>query len=270
VKSRIKLAIDVSPGSVPVFRAMAARSRAVQIVENTGDCTALITDNVESAMTAENGPPVLVVNPFGLAAETCQRLADSTQSMPAHTARFMPAIEQVKLMLDEKKLGEAGLLRIHCWNPKAENKETLAREVDLALWMFGSLPSEVYGLERPGYVQVHLGFERGGMAIIDLDAAIPPGNEYYSLSMIGSTGAAYADDHHNFNLLMGQDDTSVLLASQGDTTLVAMIDNFATAVREGGPFSPSWSDTKAAQYVADQVRVSAQQQAVVTTGGSHV
>ena len=260
----------MSAGSAPIFQAMAARSRAVQIVENAADCTALITDNAESAMIAEDGPPVLVVNPFGLAAEICQRLADSTQSMPAHTARFIPSIKQVKVALDAGKLGEAGLLRIHCWNPKAEIEEILAREVDLALWMFGSPPSEVYGLERPGYLQVHLGFERGGMAIIDLDTAIPAGNQYYSLSVIGSAGAVYADDHHNFNLLMGQDNTSMLLTSQGDTALAAMIDNFVITVREGGPFSPSWSDTKAARSVADQVRMAVQQQAVVTPGGSHV
>ena len=270
MKSSLKLAIDVSPESLPMYRALACRSRTVQLADDADNCTALVTDNTETAITAKHDRHVLVVNPFELAAETCQGLTDAARSFPAHPARFRPSVAQVKTALDAGKLGDAGLLRIHCWNPEAESAESLAREIDLALWMFGGLPSEIYGLERSGYIQAHLGFACGGMAIIDLDTVIHAGSEYYSLSMVGSTGAAYADDHPNFNLLMAKQGTKVLLTQQDDTALAAMIDRFATIVREGGEFAPNWSDTESALRVADHVRKSARDQNVVTAEGSHV
>ena len=45
-------------------------------------------------------------------------------------------------------------------------------------------------------------FPEGGMALIDCSRALQPScDPYFSLTVIGSTGAAYADDHHNTNLL---------------------------------------------------------------------
>ena len=260
----------MSPELVTTYRAMASRSPVVQLVNDVDDCSAMITDCAESALSAvDAGRQVLVVSPFGRSAEICQRLSDSNCSMPAHTARFQPSIQQVKQALDAGKLGEAGLLRIHCWNANAGEQESLARELDLAIWIFGSLPGEVYAVERSGYLQVHLGFDRGGMALIDLDTVLPNDNEYYSLSLIGSTGAACSDDHHNMNLLMGNGGTTGLLTPQGDTALMAMINNFMIAVRDGGELSPNWSDTQATQQVAGRVHASAQNQNVFAGRGSH-
>ena len=41
------------------------------------------------------------------------------------------------------------------------------------------------------------------MALIDCAQTLPQGDGYFSLSLIGSTGAAYADSHHNRQLLYG-------------------------------------------------------------------
>jgi predicted dehydrogenase len=263
----IQLAIDVSSDLAATCRAMAARSRAVQLVQDENDCAALLTDSVDSATSAANaGRKVLLLNPLTLSTETCQYLQDSNATMPAHTSRFKPSIQQVKRALDAGKLGEPGLLRIHCWNADVGNTVSAVSELDLALWMFGGRPVEIFALERPGYLQIHLGFNDAGMAIIDFDSASPGGNEYYSLSMIGSTGAAYADDHHNMNLLLNSGGTSTLLTPQRDSALAATIDCFATAVRDGGEFSPNWRDTLAAKQAGTQVRESIEQHAVVAGG----
>jgi hypothetical protein len=72
----------------------------------------------------------------------------------------------------------------------------------------GSAPNLVYAIERPQasestseYLQVHLGFAGGAMALIDIYSGLPNQQSYYALSIIGSTGAAYVDDHQNMQLL---------------------------------------------------------------------
>ena len=60
----------------------------------------------------------------------------------------------------------------------------LSADIDLAIWLFGGLPTEVYatgrrvshgGIDQPDYVQVHLGFEGDGMSVIDYSTAFPRG-----------------------------------------------------------------------------------------------
>ncbi|MCH2201743.1 MAG: hypothetical protein MK102_07225 [Fuerstiella sp.] len=266
----IKLAVEVSSERTQNCRTLAARSCAVQLVDDVKNCSALLTDDIEIAESAvDEGTSVLVLNPFGLSDDICQRIKTSKSCMPAHIRRFKPSILEVKRALDAGRLGHAGLLRIHCWNPDADNTEIFTGEVDLAAWMFGRVPNDIYALDRPGYRQVHLGFEGGGMAIIDFDSANPGDNEYYSLSLIGSSGAAYADDHHNANLLMDNNGTKTLLTSQQDAGFAAMIDHFARSVRDAEEFSTTWCDTIQAKTIAGQVARSAEQQ-IVVAGESNV
>src|SRR5205085_8908378 len=106
-------------------------------------------------------------------------------------------------------------------------------EIDLACWLFGQPPSEVYAAGRPpDYAQLHLGFPGGGMALIDYARTLPPGDAYFSLSLIGSAGAAYADDHHNMQLLFGRGHPRALNTGQGDGRLLAQLQEFVTAVAE--------------------------------------
>ena len=126
-------------------------------------------------------------------------------------------------------------LRIHSWN--INNRESilsqLVCEIDLALWLFGKAPTEIYavGNEEQHYIQVHLGFSKGGMALID-SAVLPSGSPYYSLSVIGSTGAAYADDHHNMQLLYQPNDPSALKTTQGNSHQLTQIQAFVDALIE--------------------------------------
>lgn len=265
--SRIPLAIDVAADLTECCRALAAKSSAVQLTDDPHNGSALLTDRAESAIAAINADcKVLVLNPFALSTEDCQCLENSRAAMPAHTARFQPSIHQVQQALATGKLGEPGLLRIHCWNATADRPDSAARELDLALWIFGGSPNQLFATERPGYLQIHLGFDNGGMALIDLDAANPGETEYYSLSMIGSTGAAYADDHHNLQLFIGKHSTQTLLTSQADAALAATIHSFVTAVQEGRTFLTGWRDTLAAQQAVRQARTSAEQQRAVAGG----
>lgn len=266
--SRVTLAISGSSLVADGWDSLAVRSRAIELVEHVADAAAVITDSEELAVAAADaGQWMLLANPFGAAQQTQERLLYSGRSMPGQVLRFQPSITQVKQALDAGKLGDPGLLRIHYWGLEAGSEAALAGQLDLALWMFGGMPTELYAIERSDYRQVHLGFEGGGMAMIDLDASAKSGSGYYALSVIGSSGAAYADDHHNMHLQLGQHEITALPVAQADFMVAAMIDEFATAIGDERYFSVDWSDTRVALQLAAAVGESAQQQDVVVRGG---
>ena len=180
---------------------------------------------------AEAGKHVLTASPLTLSVEDAEKVVEACRSadvrlMASSSLRFMPSHQAVKNALAEGKLGDPGLLRMHRWSqpsgPNSANDIVLGGSVvgiDLAIWLFGESPTEVYAVGRPGYAQVHLGFPDGGMALIDDVRTLPNGDGYLSLSLIGSSGAAYADDHHNRNLLFQGGDPSAIDTGQGSAAL---------------------------------------------------
>ena len=70
------------------------------------------------------------------------------------------------------------------------------------------------------------------MALIDCARTLPPGDAYSSLSLIGSAGAAYADVHHNMQLLFGGGRPAAFLTRDGDGYLVALLQEFVSALAE--------------------------------------
>ncbi len=126
--------------------------------------------------------------------------------------RLLPSRQLIRRQLDAGKLGDVGLVRIHRWEPRPSQRTSsglppsLWRDLDLALWLVGQSPTKVYALQTDGgslgrTVQVHLGFSGGAMALIGYSDQLPAGDGYQSLTVIGSAGAAYADDHQNRQLV---------------------------------------------------------------------
>ena len=170
--------------------------------------------------------------------------------MPAHTWRFLPSIQTVKRSIDAGKLGEPCLLRIHRWLPPESTTESIAKRIlpdtDLACWMFGGAPEKIWTLQsaaNPEYIQFHLGFTNDGMAMIDITGSLPADDGYFSLSMIGGTGAAYADDHHNMNLLYSGGQPNALRTNQGRTDLTGQLQEFVDAISEQREAAVTPADT---------------------------
>lgn len=198
---------------------------------------------------------VLAGPPLASSLEETERVLSAARSagvrvMSAAVERFLPSVATLKGALASGKLGEPGLLRIHRWSPRplpglAEENTAwrlALREIDLARWMYGQLPSEIAavgrgdadssGLDAAGceFVQIHLGFPKGGSALIDTSAALPQGTGYASRSIIGSSGAAYADDHHNMQLLFRGGAPSAVPTTEGDVATIAMLEEFAASI----------------------------------------
>jgi predicted dehydrogenase len=166
------------------------------------------------------------------------------QCMWGSLLRFLPSVKTVKESLAKGQLGELGLLRMHCWesDPSRTVARSLLSEIDLTCLLFEQLPTLVYASSRKpaetpnsasqDYTQIHLGFPTGGMALLDHAFALPARDDYFSLSLIGSSGAAYADDHHNMQLLYTRGHPAALKTGQGDLAMLAQLQEFVTAIVE--------------------------------------
>lgn len=217
------------------------------------DCVIVTTPASTRASLIERaagaGRHVLVEPPLAGTALEAERLTNAALSagvrlMPAHGDRFRGDSRAVRASLDRGELGRPGLLRIHDWSPAGQNGNAFPRALaalDLALWMFDGLPTHVFAAVRPGgaatlseaeYLQVHLGFEGGGMALIDVTRALPAGDGYHSLALIGSLGAAHADDHHNAQLLYGGGRAQAVLTEADESVPALVLAEFARAVAE--------------------------------------
>jgi predicted dehydrogenase len=222
-------------------------------------------------------PPILPVAVVEQIVAICSRAA--VRLMLGQTSRFLPSVQTVKKSLDSGQLGEPGVLRIHRWEPAtlhggqertnsfeggsaASLLDQLTREFDLACWFFGHAPTNVFATSRQlsssqrnelDYVQVHLGFERGGMALIDYAQTLPPGEGYFSLTLVGSQGAAYADDHHNMQLLFSGGCPKALNSNPSNVQTLAQMQEFVTAINENRESLVTGADSLRAGRVAEAV-----------------
>jgi predicted dehydrogenase len=157
--------------------------------------------------------------------------------------RFLPSVLAVKASLTSGQLGEPGLVRIHHWQSPAagDARHAMLPQLDLACWLVGLPPTVLFAQSRQSdtsetraldYLQVHLGFAEDRMAIIDCSTSLTGGNPYSSLSVIGSSGAAYADDHRNMQLQFGGEKVQAIPTTQGDLALLAILHEYLAAKSE--------------------------------------
>jgi predicted dehydrogenase len=246
----IRLALVGPPDDVAVRAEVMRRVRGGQV--------SVIADSVEAALQAggqfeaavvrtsidvrfaiEAGRHVLVDAPFADSTKQAAFVIESAKQADvvckvAGLPRHAPANQTIIDRLSSGKLGDPGLLRVHRWTCHKEQSlaAKLFGDIDLAIVLFGAKPTDVYAIERGkrSYIQIHLGFPLGGMAVLDFSERLPAGQDYDSLSLIGSTGAAYADDHHNTHLLFAGRNPTALISDSGNGHLIelqAFVDEIA-------------------------------------------
>lgn len=254
-----------------------ARLRSASFVE--GDAGAAVVAAGASSIqdgcdAASQGKHVFVKLPGDATSASVERLIESCQDtgvrlMVGGSTRFDASVQTVRQSLDAGQLGDPGLLRIHRWNSTATGDDSTWQDIDLAIWMFGELPATVYAVARSiaaangsDFLQIHLGFSAGGMALIDLSNNLPAQDgdpqSYYSLSLIGSSGAAYADDHHNQQLLFASHGAQALKTGAGDLATTAELQEFVDAIAAERDPGVSGRDALAALQVREAALASAE------------
>lgn len=207
---------------------------------------------------AAAGKHVLVAPPLTLSVSDACSLHQCSQQagvrlMVASADRFLPSLTTLKSSLDKGQLGQLGLMRLHRWETvgpdqrdsatdasHGESAACLARDITLCHWLFGQMPTQVlaHGRGGPGaalpfhYLQLHLGFAAGGMAMLDYTRDLPRGSGYFSLSVIGSSGAAYADDQHNHQLMFTGGRATSVPTEQGLLGQLGRLQEFVRAIEQ--------------------------------------
>ena len=249
---------DSGPAVASEWQAAVDRLADVTIVDADAADAVLVAGVDAANQVAESGRHVLLIpGTLGSSDEAAGLAApDGTVVMLAATGRFQPSIREVQAVNSNGSLGPLGLLRIHRWLPGGDpvGIACLADQLDLANWLFGTLPSEVYAVRRGeagGYAHVHLGFPGDGMALVDVATTLPGGDDYYSLSLIGGDGSVYADDHHNMHLLYGGGQPEAVRGGESVSGLVNLLTEFASAVAEGRAADPGPAAAVGALRVAE-------------------
>ena len=247
--SPLQLALIGHPGDASAWPEALRRVRGARVAvtaesmeaaagENVGFDAVAVDSSADAGRAIAAGKHVLVGAPLADSLQEAEALLETSREAGVFLAVGglpvnVPANRVIIDRLSSGKLGEPGLLRVHCWS--GESSRSLASKlyghIDLAIRFFGSSPAELYCVARgdQSYLQVHLGFAGGGMAVLDFSDRLPAGQGYDSLSLIGSSGAAYSDDHHNTHLLFTGGNPAALIDDCGDG-LLAEAQSFVDAI----------------------------------------
>ncbi|MCY3911842.1 MAG: Gfo/Idh/MocA family oxidoreductase [Chloroflexi bacterium] len=235
--------------------------------------------HIEAAATA--GKHVLVKGPLGGSAGEARQTAKACAAagvvvMAGQIDRYRPEVGAVRASMDAGQMGQPGLVRSHRWQPPPTSDarldpirsggifiHELTRDIDIAAWLFDGPPDTVFAIargqdpDRPDAAVVHLGFPDGGMAVLDVTTALPEGEAYWSLQLIGADGAVYADDQHNMQLLYAGGSPAARLTNTGDATVLAQLEAFVEAIGKGSDPAASIEDAVLALEVAEAAMASA-------------
>jgi hypothetical protein len=194
-------------------------------------------------LVADPCPPRAVAEPLFDVAFAAGRTTGKQFAL-ANPDRYLSSRQLVRNQLLTGPLGEPGLVRLHRWEPAVPDRapepgtlpEQLVRDLDVALWLAELEPERVYAVQQSDpagrYVQVHVGFPGGASALLDFDGRIPAGDGYQSLSVIAASGAAYADDHQNAQLLYRGGQPRAVRTEERAGQFAAIAQEFVDALRD--------------------------------------
>lgn len=238
--------IDVAASLDELFERCGARFDVVLAADDLSEpfLTPLLTAAVPVGKhVLLESPGALSAPEFGEWKRRCQ--AQGLHLLAASPLRARPAVVEVVAAVRSGKLGSVGVMRLHDWCDHATTAaQTLQRRrehADLACWLFDAQPELVFASagsvdtmrRQPVSTVIHLGFPHQGAALIDLVENLPEGDGYFSLSVIGSTGAAYADDHHNRQLVFSGGSAQAHQTGEGDWPLLMLQQKLIDALVNG-------------------------------------
>lgn len=237
---------------------------------SAGDVETALAAQTHVLLVAEPCPPADVLEGFYAAARSA-----GVRFAAVNPDRYLPSRQLIRDQLPNR-LGEPGLIRAHRWEPPSANEsglpDGLLRDLDVVRWLTGRQPDRVYAVERHPegggrYVQVHLGFPGGGMALLDYTNRLPPGDGYQSLTVIAASGAAYADDHQTVQLLYRGGRPQAIKTEERARQFAAVAQDFVDALDDGRELASGQAEWRAAFAVADAARRSLASGKAVFPGG---
>lgn len=204
--------------------------------------------------------------------------------------RYLPSRQLIHDQLAVGQLGEVGLIRSHRWESRENTGDndrsvphSLVCDLELTSWLFGETPEVVYAVEHASArhathkqhensrhqqagrsIQVHMGFDGGGMALVDYSNRLPSGSGYQMLSVIGSAGVACADDHRNVQLHFSGGHPRGLSSSERTRGLTSMLQAFVDNLIAGKDMSSSVKEWQRTLQLAASVTQSLNSRSAVS------
>jgi hypothetical protein len=105
------------------------------------------------------------------------------------------------------------------------------------------------------------------MALVEYAGRLPPGDGYQSLSVIGSAGAAYADDHANMQLVYRGGRPQAVRTDEGAGHLAALVQEFVDALAAGRDTSGTVTAWQRVWAVVDAVQRSLEARQAIALEG---
>jgi|GEM_PF-7016924 len=160
--------------------------------------------------------------------------------MPAFPLRCAPAAITAKAAVDCGDIGDILAVKA-CIYSAADAVHTpnpilipTLHMVDMISWLTGAMPREVYTLEAVDAAFVHVKFDGGAAAVIDIGC--PKTRPFHSedkiqLELTGATGVISVDFHAEKNEFYGARLPTVQWKQYGDNPMRCMVEQFVEAVR---------------------------------------
>ncbi len=280
----LRLALsDAEPAFAAEITQAAKRLRDLTILDTAEpagfkDCDAiLLAGPPQSWMAALDRADVrdqaiLLWHPFAASREQLEPIIARCRAVrsvlfPGFLLRYRPSNAAVKTALDAGQLGLPGLLRAHHWQPAqplGSSRVLITQLLDLAVWMFGRTPTQLFATAGgtrddspwPDHVQVHLGFPDDGMALLSAKYGLPGGTGYATVSLIGSRGAAYADDQSQMQVVYRDARPAARHDAERIPTLVTLLKEFQHAVKERRDPVAVFSSLQTVLSLTDHVQTS--------------
>ena len=274
--------LRITGGEVADQQAIAARLRGATVepavdakrgidLAPACDAWAILESRVVDLAAVEKllavGKHVLLAADAAISSDWLERLTKAATAGKSRLAicnveRYRPSRQLIRQQLDAGKLGEVGLVRVHRWEPQGQEHGDLSKglpsdlldELDGVLAIVGQPPNAIFAVGQfARTVQIHLGFASGAMALVDYNNGLPTGGDYQSLSVIGSSGAAYADDHQNMQLAFRGGQPTALRTDEGVRGLTAMTQEFVDAINQNRDLSAGIAQWRQTLAVASSI-----------------
>ncbi len=225
-------------------------------------------DGQKGTLTAESQPGLavpLLVTPSAFADTShwsqLLRLSADDGIQFLNPRRYAPSLQLIRRQLDAQCFGEPGLLRLHRWQSERLTTTTeWLSDLDVVLWLMGGPPDSILCIDQSnrtatnspadqnvltvrGTKQIHCRWSNGASALVDFCDQLPEGEGYFSMTLIGSSGAAYLDDHSNRQLVFTGGNVQTSLDDEHIPAMTNMLQQFVDSVATTCRESSGHADT---------------------------
>lgn len=231
-------------------------------------CTPTTTHKQIATKALLAGKHALVEKPMtNTPAEASELLALAKRKglrlMPGHIERFNPAVDYLKSLLKEGKLGTVMLLlarRVGRWPERIGDvgvvRDTAIHDIDLARYIFNDDVSSVHARTgsirhtREDYAEIMLQFKKGGTAFIDANWLTP--QKTRTLVVTGSEATVQLD-YISQEISVENSDMSIRPYLERKEPLRAELAHFAESILSDRPFRVSAEDGLRAVEICEVV-----------------